>query len=316
MDLGVDHVIRPRRRRGGTGTRARERRSGRALDTVSYSPEEFESTRRRSPTEGAPPPPPRAAGEGPGRHNIGGSTEGGALERLARAPRRRCPARADPADLSAGGGRRPHSPTSSRSTRRASWPSRLRRSTPPLPPYLSLPHGHPAKGRGEDGGTTARRDGAPEAEQQAAVDEDLDRYIAPVVGPDDERRHHRLRDRDQAPLRGGRRRARAAGAPRRAGRLPLHPRHPPGHVPRPALDDAPVRRLRQPRGHQRALPLPDRARLDRALDGLRPADPARPRLGRPALRAARSAAPASRSTRSRTCGSASTRSRSPRSRPR
>ena len=39
-----------------------------------------------------------------------------------------------------------------------------------------------------------------------------------------------------------------------------------------------------PRGHQRALPLPDRARLDRPLDGLRPADPARPRLRRPALR--------------------------------
>ncbi len=33
-----------------------------------------------------------------------------------------------------------------------------------------------------------------------------------------------------------------------------------------------------PGGHQRALPLPDRARLDRALDGLRPADPARPRF--------------------------------------
>ena len=67
------------------------------------------------------------------------------------------------------------------------------------------------------------------------------------------------------------------------GEPPVHPRHPRGHVPRPALDDAPVRRLRHARGHQRALPLPDRARLDRALDGLRPADPARPRLRRPAL---------------------------------
>ena len=37
------------------------------------------------------------------------------------------------------------------------------------------------------------------------------------------------------------------------------------------------------RGHQQPLPLPDRARLDRALDGLRPADPARPRLRRPAV---------------------------------
>ena len=37
------------------------------------------------------------------------------------------------------------------------------------------------------------------------------------------------------------------------------------------------------RGDQRALPLPDRARLDRPVDGVRPADPARPRLRRPAL---------------------------------
>ena len=95
---------------------------------------------------------------------------------------------------------------------------------------------------------------------------------------------HRLRDRDRAPLRGGRRRAGPPGAARRARRVPLHARHPRGHVPRPALDDAPVRRLRHPRGDQQALPLPDRARLDRALDGLRPAHPARPRLRRPALR--------------------------------
>ena len=33
----------------------------------------------------------------------------------------------------------------------------------------------------------ASGEGAPEAEQQAAVDDDLYRYIAPVVGPDDER---------------------------------------------------------------------------------------------------------------------------------
>ena len=36
-------------------------------------------------------------------------------------------------------------------------------------------------------------------------------------------------------------------------------------------------------GVQRALPLPARARLDRAVDGLRPADAARPRLRQPAL---------------------------------
>ena len=96
-------------------------------------------------------------------------------------------------------------------------------------------------------------------------------------------RLHRLRHRNRARLRRRRRRARAGAAPRRAGGAALHPRDPRRDVPRPALDDAPVRRLRHSRGHQRALPLPDRARLDRSLDGLRPADPARPRLRRPAL---------------------------------
>ncbi len=96
-------------------------------------------------------------------------------------------------------------------------------------------------------------------------------------------RLHRFRDRDRARLRPERRRPRPRAAPRRARGAALHARHPRGHVPRPALDDAPVRRLRHPRGHQRALPLPDRARLDRPLDGLRPADPAGARLRRPAL---------------------------------
>src|SRR6266513_3876777 len=41
-----------------------------------------------------------------------------------------------------------------------------------------------AKSKKTDGAAT---NGAPEADQQAAVDEDLHRYIAPVVGPDDER---------------------------------------------------------------------------------------------------------------------------------
>ena len=109
------------------------------------------------------------------------------------------------------------------------------------------------------------------------------RTIAPVVGPDDERvftdsgiEIEPLYDEGDV----------APGLEERLG----EPGEPPftrgiheRHVPRPALDDAPVRRLRLARGHQRALPLPDRARLDRALDGLRPADPARPRLRRPAL---------------------------------
>ena len=122
--------------------------------------------------------------------------------------------------------------------------------------------------------------------------------------------------RSKRALRRGRRPPRARGAAGRARRVPVHARHPPGHVPRPAVDDAPVRRLRDRRGDQPPLPLPDRARLDRALDGLRPADPARPRLRRAALPGRGRAAPGSRSTRSRTCGSASTRSRSTRSRPR
>ena len=41
--------------------------------------------------------------------------------------------------------------------------------------------------------------------------------------------------------------------------------------------------LRERQGDERALPLPDRARLDRPVDGVRPPHPARPRLRRPAL---------------------------------
>ena len=50
----------------------------------------------------------------------------------------------------------------------------------------------------------------------------------------------------------------------------------------PAVDDAPVRGLRVGRGDERALPLPARARADRALGRVRPPDAARLRLGRPA----------------------------------
>ena len=116
-----------------------------------------------------------------------------------------------------------------------------------------------------------------------AVEEDLHRYIAPVVGPDDERvftdsgiEIEPLYDEDDV----------APGLEERLGE--------PGEPPfTRGIHEGMYRdrlwTMRQyagfatPRGHQRALPLPDRARLDRALDGLRPADPARPRLRRPAL---------------------------------
>ena len=68
---------------------------------------------------------------------------------------------------------------------------------------------------------------------------------------------------------GERDRAETEGLPRL---LSLHPRRLSVDVPRPALDDAPVRRLRHCRGDQRALPLPARARPDRPLDRLRHAD--------------------------------------------
>ena len=56
------------------------------------------------------------------------------------------------------------------------------------------------------------------------------------------------------------------------GVYPVHARRLPVDVPRAALDDAPVRRLRHGRGDERALPLPARARPDRPLDGVRHAD--------------------------------------------
>ncbi len=56
------------------------------------------------------------------------------------------------------------------------------------------------------------------------------------------------------------------------------------HVPRPPVDDPPVRGVRLRRGDERALPLSPRAGPDRALGRLRPAHAARLRLGRPARR--------------------------------
>ena len=76
-------------------------------------------------------------------------------------------------------------------------------------------------------------------------------------------------------------RLRLRARPRLAGGVPLHPRRAADRLPRQALDDAAVRRLRHGEADQRALPLPPRARADRALDGLRPADAQRLRLRPP-----------------------------------
>ena len=94
------------------------------------------------------------------------------------------------------------------------------------------------------------------------------------------------------------------------GRLPVHPRALSLDVPGAAVDDAPVRRLRHGRGDQRALPLPARPRPDRALDGLRHADPDGLRLRPRRAASARSAARGSPSTPSPTWKSSSPGSRS------
>ena len=87
--------------------------------------------------------------------------------------------------------------------------------------------------------------------------------------------------RDRRPLHAGRPgRPRRGARPRPAGRVPVHARRPAHDVPRPPLDDAPVRRLRDRRGDERALPLPARAGPDRPVGRLRPADPDGLRLRR------------------------------------
>jgi NADPH:quinone reductase-like Zn-dependent oxidoreductase len=83
VDLGVDHVIP---RDGDVVAHARELEDGGVaalLDTVSSSPKELEVYAAALADGGRVASPVRAAGEGPGRHNVGGSTEGGALEQLA-----------------------------------------------------------------------------------------------------------------------------------------------------------------------------------------------------------------------------------------
>ena len=90
-----------------------------------------------------------------------------------------------------------------------------------------------------------------------------------------------VRDRDPRPVHVGRRRGPRRGSrPRPPRRVPVHPRRPADDVPQPVLDDAPVRRVRDGRGDQPALPLPPRAGPDRAVGRLRPADPDGLRLRR------------------------------------
>ena len=92
--------------------------------------------------------------------------------------------------------------------------------------------------------------------------------------------------------------------PRAPGRVPVHARRPADDVPRPALDDAPVRRLRHRRRDERALPLPARRR---ARPGSRWPSTCRRRWATtPTTRSrrARSARSASRSRRSTTWSAA------------
>ncbi len=67
------------------------------------------------------------------------------------------------------------------------------------------------------------------------------------------------------------------------GAVPVHARHPRVDVPREAVDDAAVRRLRQRGRHQPALPVPSRPRPDRPVGGVRHAHPDGPRQRRAAV---------------------------------
>ena len=68
----------------------------------------------------------------------------------------------------------------------------------------------------------------------------------------------------------------------RPGRVPVHARRAADDVPRPALDDAAVRRLRHRRGVEPALPLPARAGQTGPVGRVRSADADGPRLRPPA----------------------------------
>jgi NADPH:quinone reductase-like Zn-dependent oxidoreductase len=82
VDLGVEHVIS---RDGDVVAQTRELEDGGVaalIDTVSYAPEELEVFAAALADGGRAASPTRAAGEGPGRHNVGGSAEDGQLEEL------------------------------------------------------------------------------------------------------------------------------------------------------------------------------------------------------------------------------------------
>ena len=108
--------------------------------------------------------------------------------------------------------------------------------------------------------------------------------------------------------------ARPPRADRRARRIPLHPRQPPGWLPRPALDVPAVLGLRHRRVVQRALQAPAQGGRHRALRRRRPARPRSATTPTTPTSKRRSAGSASRSTRSPTPRSSSATSRSTRSR--
>lgn len=84
VDLGVDHVIP---RDGDVVAQTRELEDGGVaalIDTVSGSPDDLEVYATALAEGGRVASPTRAAGEGASRNNVGGSTEGGALEDLGR----------------------------------------------------------------------------------------------------------------------------------------------------------------------------------------------------------------------------------------
>ena len=116
-------------------------------------------------------------------------------------------------------------------------------------------------------------------------------------------RRVRVGNADRVGLRPGRAgRLRPGRRARGAGGVPLHPRRLPGDVHDPALDDAPVRRLRHGRGVQRALPGPDRRTARPACRWPSTCPPRwawTPTPPPPTARWARSAWPSTRST---TCG--------------